>query len=396
MKYGLVVTALLLSSSAFAQDAPAPDVAPPAPAAMPEVAMPPPDIAPPMEMPPMDVSPPVPDIAASMPTLDSAPLAIEVPEAPAAAPSMPDIPTLDVASPPALEMPSPEPQIAAPALDAPPLDVGLKTFSPEHSGDHGDHGNGGDNGGTPELPSVDLSIDTTAIGKGGDAYAEGGDAHAVLKDVTVKPVQETTVLNNPENKNINHNEDKNINNVHIDDKDVTKVEIGGDKTKVEVGGDTTHVNTKTDVDVKTGDVKTGDVTVGDVKVGNVTQHQTVNLQQASGQRQESNVFQSIAPLLAIALMNRGGDRDGHRRDREKSTQQTDYCLLKDGRRYPINHKFCERPAPQKHARSVPRRVSKDEVPLTGPIGAPKKKSVPENKCKEGEGFADGHCYSTGP
>jgi hypothetical protein len=309
MKYRLIMAALLLSWPALAQETVAPaDV--PAAIPAPEVSLPSVEVAPPtVETPIVDMTSPVvapdipmdipaPDIGASVATPDvGMPPVIETP-AMAPAPEI-ALPSMEVASPtvepPATDMSSPA---LAPATEPLSIDMGLKSAGPQEYS-----GGGGHDGPEASQPEVTI-IDTTAIGKGGDAHAEGGDATSILKnendisnlnineggDVentnTFKPELENTNIVKPVQEVTVNNEDKNVNN----NSDYTKID--NDNSSY----------TKVDVDVN-------NKTITNVEVNPVVK---LTVQNATATAQKSSMSEWAMPLAivgaAVVLSKRGDDR----------------------------------------------------------------------------------------
>ena len=416
MKYGLIVAALLLPWTAFAQDAavaPA-DVPVAAPAAAPEIVAPPPEVAPVVvEAPVVDMSPPVaapeiapvaPDIGASVAMPDITPPVVEAP-AVMATPAMPDVSMTDITAPQA-------PEMHAPVVEPLSSDIGLKTAAPEHSGGHGG------NGGMPEASQPEITIDTTAIGKGGNAHAEGGDANAVLKndndvnisnvdinkdgDVSnvnilkdgdvaatgifkpeidntntniVKPVQETTV----------HNEDKNVNN----NSDYTKVGVDT-KTNINVEvNPKIYVKPEIDVQVKTGDVK--------VYVQAPAQQQQAAVRAGSSSSSSSLGIAAIGIGAALLLNKRGDDRDYDRKDRKVVTQDRCFYFNRYGERVRVSCAAGRRVSYQKpyvsHENPLVKKSSRSD-PSKGVVQDSYEPD--ENACPQGCAKPNGHCSCSHP
>lgn len=424
MKYVLLVAALLLPLPALAQDAapapaeapiaaPAPEVTPPSVEVAPAVVETPSiDIAPPVMAPDIHVDIPAPDIGASVAMPDVTPPTIETPlamEAPAidlsiVAPA-PEIalPSVEVA-PAVVETPSIDvsPQIAAPAAEPLSLDAGLKTSGPDdHSGGYGG------NGGMSELPQPAITIDTTAIGKGGDAHADGGNATAILKndvdvssvninkdgdvsnvninkdgDVSntaiVKPEIDTTINVKPEIENTNVVKPVQETNVHNDNKNVTKIDI--------------EVKPNIDVTVKPQiEVKTGDTTV----IVQAPATQQVSQKQSS--------ISTMMPMLGVGLAllaakSRDGDRDHDHGDRrripEREIVNRDRCFTfnRVGQKIRVSCRQVARNyVPDKPDAPWAGRSSNGKDPSKG-VGQP---GSHESRCEEGERLAqNGKCVPT--
>lgn len=353
MKYRLTLAALVLSWPVYAEEVAAPTASVEAPVAAPEVVAPPVDVAPAVvEAPSIDIAPPVtsdiqkdiptPDIGGSMAMPDITP---SIETGAVAAPPMPEMPAMDVAAPaleesiavpatPEVTLPSPE---IAPAIDdmtpsmvmpEPSMDTSLKMAMPEHPG--GNDGNNG-NGGMPEVPQSQITVDTAAIGKGGDAYAEGGDANAVLKnDVDISSVNinkdgdvSNIAIVKPEIQDTNVVKSVQETKVDIDNKDITKIDV---TVKPNI-----DVTVKPEVEVKTGDVK--------VYVQAPVQQQTA----ARSSSSSSSLGVVAVGIGAAALLlskrdDRGDDRDRgyHKSGREVVTKYKCFEVDRYGERVKVS------------------------------------------------------------
>ena len=356
MKYRLTLAALMLSWPAYAEEVATPAASVEAPVAAPEVVAPPVDVAPAVvEAPSIDIAPPVtsdiqmdiptPEIGGSMVMPDITP---PIETGAVAAPAMPEMPAMDVAAPtleepvaapatPEVTLPLPEiapAVVEAPAIDVTPsvmmpepsMDAGLKMAMPEHPG--GNDGNNG-NGGMPEVLQPQITVDTAAIGKGGDAYAEGGDANAVLKndvdlssvninkdgDVSntaiVKPEIDINNVVKPEIENTNVVKQVQEIKVDIDNKDITKIDV---TVKPNI-----DVTVKPEVEVKTGDVK--------VYVQAPVQQQTeTRSPSSSSSLGVVGIGIGAAALLLSKRDDRGDDRDRGYRTREREVVTKYKCF----------------------------------------------------------------------
>jgi hypothetical protein len=314
VKYRLIVAALLLSWPALAQDAGVPADVPaavpvvetPVVTPMPEVALPSVDVpTPAVETPIVDMTSPVvaPDIPMDIPAPDIG--------ASVATPDVGIAPAIETpAMAPAPEIALPSVEVGAPAIEpsvadvSPPalapveplsFDAGFKSGGPpEHSGDHGNPG------GPPEIPQTDISIDVDAIGKGGSAHAEGGDATNIVK-------------NDNDISSVNINKDGDVSNTNILKPEIeTTTIIKNEDKNVNINNNTdyTKVDTKINVEVKPDIVVKPEIEL----------KQTTIVQGSVAQKQST--LSELTPLIAVGVaalaLSRNGSRDcggdcGHRR-----------------------------------------------------------------------------------